>query len=415
MVKHAIQHGNTSAARKYSTVLGYKMNESSVRNWVKKYRAAVAGTEKDISTVTPADLANKPKGKPLLIGSENDQKVQELVKSIRQAGGVINRSIVLSLGHGVISARDRSILKKYGGPVDLTRTWAESIMERMGFVRRKGTKAARKLPDNFEEQKADFLKCIAEKVKKYKIPDELIINFDQTGMKIVPVSNWTLDLKGGKQVAITGKDDKREVTALLAVNLRGDVLPPQIIYQGKTDGCHPKNFDFPSDWDITHTENHWSKTESMCRYIDTVIKPYIEKVKEELDLPLKQRALIICDVFKAHQTTEFKKKLKAAGCEKTNVPGGCTGELQPLDLTGNNKFKGGLKNEFTDWYASIITDGLKKNLDVKDIKVDLTLTNLKPLHARWVIHAFDKMKEDTECLVAGWEKAGIKAAVAAVR
>ena len=414
VVKHAIHHGATSAARKYSTVLGYKMNESSVRNWVKKYHATVAGTEKDINTVKPADLANKPKGRSFLIGLENDQKVQQLVKGIREAGGVINRNIVLSLGFGVLSASDRSVLKKYGGPIDLTRTWAESIMQRMGYVRRKGTKAARKLPQNFDEQKADFLQCITNTVKKHKIPDELIINFDQTGMKIVPVSNWTLDLKGGKQVPIIGKDDKREVTALLAVNILGETLPPQIIYQGTTNRCHP-NFKFPSDWDITHTENHWSETGSMCRYVDKVIKPYVEKVRDELDLPLKQRALVVCDVFKAHQTPEFKQKLRDAGCDNVNVPGGCTGDLQPLDITGNKIFKDELKGEFTDWYANLITAGLKKNLEIKDIKVDLTLSNLKPIHAGWVLHSFDKMKQDKHALVAGWEKAGIKAAVAAAR
>lgn len=43
----------------------------------------------------------------------------------------------------------------------------------------------------------------------------------------------------------------------MAGALSGDVLPPQVIYKGKTDACHAK-YNFPDDWDVTHTENHWA-------------------------------------------------------------------------------------------------------------------------------------------------------------
>ena len=45
-------------------------------------------------------------------------------------------------------------------------------------------------------------------VEMYKIPPELVINWDQTGINIVPVSQWTMDVEGAKRVEITGIDDK---------------------------------------------------------------------------------------------------------------------------------------------------------------------------------------------------------------
>ena len=39
------------------------------------------------------------------------------------------------------------------------------------------------------------------------IPVELVINFDQTGIKYVPTSSWSLEKEGSKRVAIVGKDD----------------------------------------------------------------------------------------------------------------------------------------------------------------------------------------------------------------
>lgn len=44
---------------------------------------------------------------------------------------------------------------------------------------------------------------------------------------------------GEKSVPISGLDDKREITVLLAVTLAGEYLPPQLLYQGKTERCHP--------------------------------------------------------------------------------------------------------------------------------------------------------------------------------
>ena len=40
------------------------------------------------------------------------------------------------------------------------------------------------------------------------IPAELVLNFDQTGIKYVPMSSWILEKEGSKRVALVGKDDK---------------------------------------------------------------------------------------------------------------------------------------------------------------------------------------------------------------
>nr|XP_006815662.1 PREDICTED: F-box only protein 47-like [Saccoglossus kowalevskii] len=87
----------------------------------------------------------------------------------------------------------------------------------MGYVKRKGTKDARKLPGNFDEFKESFLECITNAVSQEAIPSELVINFDQTGLHIVPVSSWTLAKDGERQVPIICLKDEREITAVFAV------------------------------------------------------------------------------------------------------------------------------------------------------------------------------------------------------
>ena len=70
------------------------------------------------------------------------------------------------------------------------------------------------------------------------IPHELL-NWDQTGIKLVPSSSWTLDRQGVKRVEIAGATDQRLITAVFCGTLFGDFLPLQVIYQGTTDRCHP--------------------------------------------------------------------------------------------------------------------------------------------------------------------------------
>ena len=71
------------------------------------------------------------------------------------------------------------------------------------------------------------------------------------------------------QVPVVGKGDKREVTVVLAVTASGKLLPPQLIYQGKTNGYHPK-ITFPTKWNVTHSTSHWSTAETMVEYFDNL-------------------------------------------------------------------------------------------------------------------------------------------------
>ena len=129
-----------------------------------------------------------------------------------------------------------------------------------------------------------------------EIPCELIINWDQTGINYVPVSSWTMAKEGSKRVEIAGIDDKRQITAVFGGTMAGEFLPPQIIYQGKTSKYLP-SVDFPSDWHITFTENHWSNEKVMVDYLEKILFPYIEKKRLELKLDAKYPALVIFDRF----------------------------------------------------------------------------------------------------------------------
>ena len=234
---------------------------------------------------------------------------------------------------------------------------------------------------------------------------EIYIILKIAGVKIVPVSNWTLAEKGLKQIAITGIDDKREMTAVLAATASGQLLPPQLLYQGKTEKCHPE-VAFPEKWDIHHSANHWSNSDTMERYVDRIIIPYVEDQRALLKCP-KQAAICIFDVFRAHQSQTMLDKLRAKNIYYTFVPASCTGELQPLDITLNKVYKEKLKEHFENWYSNKVEEELLAGVDIKDVKVNLNLTVIKPIHAQWLIDTHNAASQMEKLIKLGFQKAGI--------
>ena len=89
------------------------------------------------------------------------------------------------------------------------------------------------------------------------------------------------------------------------------------------------------------------------------------------------------------------------------MPAGCTGELQPLDVTVNQIYNVELKRHFTHWYAGQIEKGLNEGKDVEDVKVDFCLSVIKPIHGQWLIDVQATMKEKSELFIDGFKKSGI--------
>src|SRR5689334_3690957 len=80
----------------------------------------------------------------------------------------------------------------------------------------------------------------------------------------------------------------------------GDFLAPQLLYMGKTEACHP-SIQFPTGWDIWHSESHWSTEKMMIPYVEKIILPYYINHLESLGLSPTQKGLALFDVYKAHQ------------------------------------------------------------------------------------------------------------------
>ena len=278
--------------------------------------------------------------------------------------------------------QNKFLLSEFGRYISLTSHWAESILHRMKFVKRRGSTKVCVLGDAFDLVKQTFLNDIKTTVVMEDIPSDLVINWDQTAISIVPGSSWTMAPSGSRRVEIVGMGDKRQITAVFAGSLSGHFLPPQLIYTGKTAACHAR-VTFPADWHITHTPNHWANESTMRDYVTKVIVPYVEKVRvARVPHPdpsfLPQPALVIFDVFKGQMCQSTIDMLMENTIHFVHVPPNCTDRLQPLDLSVNKPCKDFMRNKFIEWYSTNVCEALEQTNNPRP-KIDLRLSTMKPI------------------------------------
>ena len=77
----------------------------------------------------------------------------------------------MATARGVVISHDANLLSENGGYIEITKSWAQRLLERMNLVKRKGTTTVKVLPSNFEKLKKQFLSDVHATVVIEDIPD----------------------------------------------------------------------------------------------------------------------------------------------------------------------------------------------------------------------------------------------------
>ena len=405
--KRAAEFGVTASIRYFSKAFSSRsLKESTVRTWKAKYLQEARTKRRAGDDSALRALPNRKSGRPLMLGDDLDKQVRAYLTSLRENGAAVNTAIAIACATGIVKSHDSNLLECNGGHVLLTKHWAKYLLRRMGFVKRRASTAAKVSPSCFEKLKAQFNFDIKAVIEMEEIPSELVINWDQTGIHYVPVSSWTMAKEGSKRVEIAGLDDKRQITAVFGCTMAGDFLSPQLIYQGKTNKCLP-SVAFPSNWNITFSENHWSNESTMVDYIGKILLPYIKRKREELALSTNHQALVIFDRFRGQCTDAIFAMLQANHVHFVIVPSYCTDRLQPLDVSVNRAAKEFLRNQFQEWYSDELCQQLLKGSETISQPVDLRMSVVKPLSGKWMMKLYDYVKSKPEIVRNGFRHAGI--------
>ena len=264
--KYAAVSGATAAIRKLQQRLPH-LTESTVRPWVKSYKKSIQEHKKmGASSVEPK--IGKARGRPLISDEALDLKLRSMLVKLQLAGASISIHVVSGVLNGLIRANPEGFGKYMEFKV--TRSWTQSLYQRMKFSRRAITTSRQVITRSlWVEVRSQFLYEITDKILKHNIPDELIINVDQTPSKFVATDNVTMAAKGEKHIFCAGATDKRSITVTLSESLDGHILPFQFIYTGKTQRS-PPNVTFPDGFCLAYNQKHWNNETEAIRLMEDV-------------------------------------------------------------------------------------------------------------------------------------------------
>jgi hypothetical protein len=127
----------------------------------------------------------------------------------------------------------------------------------------------REIPADFEVKKANYLSVATNIIRQLNIPKQLNYALDETNVMFVSRASRTRSKKGSKRVRLIGiGKDKAQITVTLAIVEEGRTLPPQYIFGGKTNACHPKKVTLPPERGyFTHSTSHWCSVN--CQFVGT--------------------------------------------------------------------------------------------------------------------------------------------------
>ena len=131
--------------------------------------------------------------------------------------------------------------------------------------------------------------------------------------------------QGEMRVQMVGVNNKRQITAVFCGTMLGEFLPVQLIYQGKTDRCHPK---FSSPLIGTLRIHQITGPRCLCHTLE-----YVGEDKT---------ALVIIDDFKGQVTESVIQPLEDHNVHMWTLPPNTTDLLQPMDISVNKPVTSGL-------------------------------------------------------------------------
>lgn len=161
--------------------------------------------DEDKSDHGVVSLPSKVRERPPLLGIKLDRCLQDMIKAMHSRGTPIGTS---ATGRAILLKHDKRSLSEFGGSISLGKDWAKSVLRRMGFTKRRANSKSKVLPEDFLGLKETFL------LEMDDVPSDLIINCDQTSVKLVPLCSWTMEKKGTKCIEVSGVDDKHQITGV---------------------------------------------------------------------------------------------------------------------------------------------------------------------------------------------------------
>ena len=287
----------------------------------------------------------------------------------------------------VIRLKAMSLIKPILPDFKASDGWVRRFMKRNSFVLRARTHISQKLPKDLEKKIEDFRAEVKQIYENSDYPLHYICNMDETPVYLDLLPSKVVDKKGKKSIRVrTTASEKNRITTVLCCTASGKLLPPLVIFKGKT--LRPlKKVQVPDGVYCCTQAKAWMDEKRMIDWIDKVWSPHVAG----------KPALLSIDTFSAHFTDKVKEAFAKCNTKLLTIPGGCTSVLQPLDISLNKPFKSYIRQ----LWCQRMVDEAEKGTASKIAPASKTQL------LEWIKTASDLINKNTESIKKSFEVAGI--------
>ena len=385
---------------------------SSLYSWIHSYRRARTRLGRDPVNLAEAGLTPRRSGANLALGRW-DSEVLRMLMSFREGAIPITAHTFAQCVETVLRLNEPALLIDNFGPIN---PWArglrQSFYRRHNLTMRRATSTRPNLTDlELTTNATRFADQVRGYIEEHNIPPSMVLNYDETSVPAAPDKSYTMEVRGVRTVRIAGKNDKRNITAVIGITQDGGMVAPQFLYKGSTELCLPRRGIFPPDYDVVPTPKHWSTTASKMRLVRNNIIPYLNRKRRELNLEEgNDFALLILDRHRTNLTAELHDLLRQNRILYVLVPPSMTDQCQPCDQQPNRIFKESIRNSFIRFHSNLLLAHIRSGRPVNTFKLDMRWGALKHRHAAWCTIAIETLRRRPHAIRDAFRRCGIPAA-----
>lgn len=327
--------------------------------------------------------------------------IKTRLQRLRDAGNPLDMVQIRGFIIGVLSERAPELFERTLRDGKLFRCSDQFVRnllhKELNWSLRRPTRAAQKVPSDVHAILTRAFLRLACAIRDEDVPSCCIVNSDQTQVVYSHGCQYTWSERGGKQVPVMGKEEKRAFTLLIGVSNDGKNLPFQAIYQGHVPASLPtvsatgyaEAQRLGLRLELSKTDTYWSTQETMRHYVTFILAPYFLEMIKLHSLPADQRCIWQIDVWSVHSSKEFRDWMKDnyPWIILQYIPGGCTGLFQACDVVLQRVAKTAMRQKALADIINETTDALSNGADPTTFTNAKGIKVLRDRSISWMIEA----------------------------
>lgn len=388
IAEHAVINGNQATMTAFPEVCMDKFGtrcktatiEMRLMRWIKDYH---------IETKTNTAVTINHGGRKPVYGDEIDNRLLGAVRDRMANDQPVNVDVLHDLLVAELQKEGLNhLLREEGGSCTFGVSWAQRFFNRHHLKTpkqpHKRPNTQRLTPAEAEEKAWNFDNALALTVADYGVPPALVFTMDEVPVVFSPSVARIKSIKAASSVQLSGvTKDKTQVTTTLCCNERGDVLPPQLIFGGTTERCHPKDV-APFGGFYSHSTTHWQTPETLISWIDMVLVPFKNTIIAHEGHRLDQHAVLVLDLHFSHKDIAVQNHLHAHNILAVYLPSGLSDDLQTINVAAAKAFQAAAKNRFKAFIHEQFNAHVDAGRPVHEFPFNFNVGFLKPVIPRCI-------------------------------